>query len=92
VGIAKPDAGIYRAALSGLDVDAADAWFVGDGGSNELSGARAVGMRSVLLLHLLRRVWPEHIDERSHHADLVLEDVEAVADAALNGGEGRAGS
>jgi len=92
VGVAKPDAGIYSAALRGLEVDAAEAWFVGDGGSDEHRGAQAVGMRPILLLHFLRRVWQERIGERSQHADLVLEDVEAVADAALNGDEERAGS
>ena len=81
VGVAKPDAAIYEHALGRMRVDAADAWFVGDGGSDEHRGARAVGMRPVLVLHLLRRVWPEQVAARARHADLVLEDIEDVAAA-----------
>jgi len=83
VGIAKPDPAIYEHVLAALDVEARDAWFVGDGGSDEHRGARAVGLRPVLVRHLLRRVWPEHVEERSRHADLVLEDIEDVADAVV---------
>ncbi len=82
-GVAKPDPAIYITALRAVGVPPEHAWFVGDGGSDEHRGARAVGMRPVLVLHLLREVWPDRIDERARHADLVLEDIEAVADAAL---------
>ncbi len=44
----KPAASIYDEALRRLGVSAAETLFVGDGGSNELSGASAVGMKAVL--------------------------------------------
>ncbi|SFL34507.1 putative hydrolase of the HAD superfamily [Paenibacillus sp. 1_12] len=44
VGYAKPDAAIYELACSRLGVDPKHCMFVGDGGSNELAGARSVGM------------------------------------------------
>ena len=48
IGVAKPDEQIYRLAMDRLGVDAADSIFVGDGGSNELAGAKNVGMTTVL--------------------------------------------
>jgi putative hydrolase of the HAD superfamily len=46
-GLLKPDPQIYRLALGDLEVDPADAMFVGDGANDELAGAEAVGMRAV---------------------------------------------
>ncbi len=82
-GVAKPDAAIYERALTALGVTARDTWFVGDGGSDEHRGARAVGMTHVLVLHLLRRVWPDRIEERAAHAAHVFENIEDVAEAAI---------
>ncbi len=49
VGWRKPDPRMYRAVLEGLGLDPSDCIYVGDGGSSELSGAVAVGLRAVLL-------------------------------------------
>ena len=43
----KPDVRIYRAAAGLLAVDVEECIFVGDGGSDELAGARAAGMKAV---------------------------------------------
>jgi putative hydrolase of the HAD superfamily len=40
---------MYLTALEQLGVQPASSLFVGDGGSNELAGAKEVGMRSLLL-------------------------------------------
>jgi len=56
-GKAKPHASIFRAVLDLLDVDAADAAMVGDQVEDDLEGARAIGMRAVLLDRA--RVHPE---------------------------------
>ena len=45
VGRVKPDAEIYRSALSSLELAAEECLYVGDGGSDELHGAMAVGLR-----------------------------------------------
>ena len=45
----KPDKGMYLRALAMLDVRAASALFVGDGGSDELRGAERLGISAVLL-------------------------------------------
>jgi putative hydrolase of the HAD superfamily len=49
LGICKPDAAIYLAACHELDVQPAECLYVGDGGSNELTGAATVGMTPVRL-------------------------------------------
>jgi putative hydrolase of the HAD superfamily len=48
IGCAKPDAAAYRHVLHGLGLDATEAMFVDDDVTN-VAGARAIGMRGVLL-------------------------------------------
>ncbi|WP_375490525.1 HAD family hydrolase [uncultured Jatrophihabitans sp.] len=48
-GERKPDPANYLACCAQLGVEPAECLYVGDGGSNELAGARAVGMRPVHL-------------------------------------------
>lgn len=47
LGVRKPDPAIYHAALDGLGARPQQCVFVGDGASNELCGARAVGIRPI---------------------------------------------
>jgi putative hydrolase of the HAD superfamily len=49
VSLKKPDPRIFRLACERLGVVPEKCLFMGDGGSNELSGANAVGMFSVLI-------------------------------------------
>jgi putative hydrolase of the HAD superfamily len=49
LGWRKPDARMYWAVLQGLGLDPTACMYVGDGGSSELTGAAAVGLRPVLL-------------------------------------------
>ena len=49
LGVVKPDARTYRAALEALDLQPGEALFVGDGSDEELSGAKLVGIQSVLV-------------------------------------------
>src|SRR6266542_6083176 len=44
VGLVKPEPAIYVRCIEALGVSPAECLFVGDGGSNELAGARAAGM------------------------------------------------
>jgi putative hydrolase of the HAD superfamily len=50
-GFAKPDERLFRLACERLNVDPAEALFVGDGGSDELAGAYRTG------LHPVHAVW-----------------------------------
>lgn len=47
VHMKKPDSCIYAEAAKRLGVDLRECIFVGDGGSNELIGAKNVGMRAI---------------------------------------------
>lgn len=48
-GMAKPDPRIYHLAMKQLEVQPEDCLYVGDGASQELPGARQVGMDPVLI-------------------------------------------
>ncbi len=73
VGVKKPAPEIYEHALRGVDVEARDALFVGDGGSQEHMGARRVGMRTVLVTRLRSLWWDTPHD--ATHVDWVCDDV-----------------
>jgi putative hydrolase of the HAD superfamily len=81
VGCVKPEPEIYRICLERLGLDANDCIFVGDGGSNELDGAKAVGLRTVFVSGVIEELWPERIEPRravaDHHVQWAHE-VEAV--------------
>ena len=47
VHMKKPDVCIYEEASKRLGIDLGECLFVGDGGSNELAGARAAGMEAI---------------------------------------------
>jgi putative hydrolase of the HAD superfamily len=81
LGVRKPDARIYAHALNAVGMRPEDALFVGDGGSDEHRGARAVGITPVLVTRLVRMYWPDKIEERRALADWEFEDVPAFVDA-----------
>lgn len=55
VGLLKPDIRIYRLAMERMGVTASESLFVGDGGSNELFGAKQAKMRTVCTEHIERK-------------------------------------
>ena len=62
-GVKKPDPQIYRLAAEKLDVNPEDCLYIGDGSSNELTGAAAVGMYPVLIID------PEEDRSGTHRVD-----------------------
>ena len=58
VGFLKPDRKIYELSLEHLGVKGKEAVFVGDGGSREHTGAKAIGMKTVCVRHLMK--WPNN--------------------------------
>ncbi|MFC8513891.1 HAD family hydrolase [Streptomyces sp. NPDC057257] len=73
VKLLKPDPEIYRLALAGLGLPAESVTFVGDGGDQELSGARKAGMRTVLVDRSL-----PHSESAKADADHVVSDLAEV--------------
>jgi putative hydrolase of the HAD superfamily len=68
-GYRKPHASLFRHALDGLDVPAEEALFVGDRLLDDISGAKALGMRAVLT-HQYRQ---EALDSAAVQPDAVIE-------------------
>ena len=52
VGIVKPEIEIYQLAMKRLNVKPEESIFIGDGGSNELFGARRAGMKTIFCEYL----------------------------------------
>ena len=72
VGCVKPEHEIYKICLAQLGVLARDCVYVGDGGSDELKGAKSLGMSTVMITGEVERIWPEKLDVRKKDADFVI--------------------
>ena len=68
VGMLKPDAGIYELAMRRMGTIPEESLFVGDGGSDELKGARRAGMRTAFS-ECLEKKAPEKAKEILGYAD-----------------------
>ncbi|NPV01045.1 MAG: HAD family hydrolase [Brevinematales bacterium] len=75
VGMMKPDREIYLYTLDLLHTRAEDAVFIGDGGSDELRGAKDTGISAIMMAGVIREIWPEAIDARRKDADYVIERI-----------------
>ena len=69
VGCAKPDSVIFHKCLSALSVGPEECLFVGDGGSNELVGAKGVEFTTFFISGAIAALWPEWLPERVAIAD-----------------------
>lgn len=60
VGVMKPNGKIYDLACARMDIRPSDAYFVGDGGYDELRGAASAGMKPIQAAWYLRQevAWP----------------------------------
>ena len=68
VGVLKPDPRIFERGLQALGVNAGEAIFVGDGGRNELAGARRAGLAPLWATWFLDR-WPPGIRPNGFKGD-----------------------
>lgn len=76
-GVVKPDEKIYRKALKKMNVSPKDCLFVGDGGSNELMGAKNLGIETVQTSHFLKNIDFKH-DVVKDYADHQIMDIEEL--------------
>jgi len=72
--IGKPQAGIFQQALTSLGLDAGETIMVGDTIETDIRGARAAGLRSVL-------VESGNVNAASGSADLQVRDISALHEA-----------
>ncbi len=80
VGVVKPEKEIYDICLEHLDVRHSEALYVGDGGSRELQGAQAVGLTTVMMVGIIKDIWPDKVEERRLHADFTIEHLSELVD------------
>lgn len=73
VGMLKPNSDIYRVVMHKLQVMPEESIFVGDGGSDELYGAKNVGMKTVFTEYLERKSEGEK-EKINQHADYHIDN------------------
>ena len=73
VGYLKPQIEIYKIALEKMNVSPKKSIFIGDGGSDELKGAKELGIRTILTGYLLKREKKQH-NEIKKFADYHVEE------------------
>jgi putative hydrolase of the HAD superfamily len=72
VGILKPNKEIYQIALNSVNADINRSVFIGDGGHNELLGAKSLGFQTILTTEIISKTWPDNIQGLSKDADYVI--------------------
>lgn len=78
-GVIKPDKKIYELAMNRMKADSSDCIYVGDGGSNELYGAKQAGMKTVLTEYFVVKK-PELREKILESADYVIEEFSGLLD------------
>lgn len=79
VGYLKPQTEIYDIALKRMNISPEKCIFIGDGGSNELKGAKALGIKTIFSGYLLKRNKKQH-KEIMEFADYYIENFKEIKD------------
>ena len=77
-GYIKPEPEIYLIACDSISVKPTESVFVGDGGSNELKGARNLGFSTVMTTEIIETLWPEKIPAISKFADYQIKKLKEL--------------
>lgn len=80
VGYMKPDREIYELCLKQLGENPQNCVFVGDGGSNEFIGAKALGIATIMVTGIAKKLWPEKLQQIEKYADYVVESVSELVE------------
>ncbi len=79
VGCLKPNKEIYNIAMDLMNVDATQCVFVGDGGSNELKGAKALGMTTIFSEYLDKKSQERYLEIKKY-SDFHIADFSKLID------------
>ena len=82
VGYLKPQTEIYNIALKRLNAKPEECIFIGDGGSDELKGAKELGIKTILTSYLLKRDEGQ-LRKLKEFADYYIEDFDSIKDILL---------
>ncbi len=63
-GLKKPDPRFYRLVVDRLNLRAEDCFYLGDGNSGELEGAKAIGFKPALIWSAIDRAEPDRLNVR----------------------------
>ncbi|MFT8352849.1 HAD family hydrolase [Clostridium saccharoperbutylacetonicum] len=83
VGFLKPQSEIYEIALEKMNTTPYKCIFIGDGGSNELEGAKKLGMKTILTGYLLENDREDYNSIRKF-ADYYIKDFNEIIDIVKN--------
>ena len=78
IGYIKPEPGAYKEALRVSQSKPETAVFVGDGGSDELKGAKACGITTIMTTEIIGESYPELIPKRRPDADFIITSLEEL--------------
>ena len=78
VGYIKPEKQIYLHSLAQLNLSPSQCLFVGDGGNDELVGAKNAGMDTTITLEFLDDTTSETIGRRREQADYEIHCIEEL--------------
>lgn len=82
VGYLKPQTEIYNIALKRLNAKPEECIFIGDGGSDELKGAKELGIKTILTSYLMKRDEGQ-LRKLKEVADYYIEDFDKIKDLLL---------
>lgn len=82
VGYIKPQIEIYNIALKRMNAKPEECIFIGDGGSDELKGAKELGIKTILTSYLLKRN-ERQLSTLKEFADYYIEDFQEIKNLLL---------
>jgi putative hydrolase of the HAD superfamily len=77
-GCVKPEPAIFHHCLREMDLAPEECLFAGDGGSDELLGAKRVGMPTVFVSGVIAELWPERVPQRLAICDYHVERIPQI--------------
>ena len=79
VGMMKPEKEIYELCLKELGSTAEESVFIGDGGSNELIGARECHLTTIMVEGIVSEfLTKDKIEKRKEYAEFVVETIDGI--------------